>query len=554
MPYIHPRVWLMYVKSRTHDLYAHYILRLKLIRGSTNNPSRPYSRVGQGVPNALAAMRRSVLVPSHPISLSRMESMSFSRYSLCPTAIDQPFLFSLSAALCLFLLSAPLTRAQVGGLTVAATLEQFDNTLDGAISDVGFHADRAAWHMHSKGTALIEAWKAANQQLLDQAVGDLAAIERDLFEDLSDTVEEIDYNIRQRIDQTEDLQARVENMIGRMPWVENLPVVYGYSPLLIHNDLQTTRSIRLAVEGTRFGTNEAWIEGLGSRHQLRGTATRRSTLIDAGLLPASSKTISQMNFTVRIRHVEDSFWDFLPFVEPRVDTLSYELSTYILPQTVGEYTGWYEVNKEVERSARRSGAVHEAKGRRLSRSFNAKPGWKIKPQSGDAPSFIQVRGRHPVDSRLLNAVVGEGQNRMSIQDHLKRGTIVWVVTHVNDGRLNGISRDSEGESFSIDIEGDEPGTFDGRGSMKGYPVWLETQVQTVPERKVISPGTFTWGRDVSLDLADATRWQLSIELYNGEKRIVEGKDRIVGTYEVEPNEDESAIAIRPVPASEAEIR
>jgi hypothetical protein len=163
--------------------------------------------------------------------------------------------------------AAPPASAQVGSIAASATtgavIDQVADRLNEALDKATANGDFLAMRASQEALYVIDAFKKANQGLLDDAFHRIGSERRALINGLRETTQAIEEG---RVDTLERLQATGDQMdrLVRDSTFKRQPVVYRIRGSLVTPG--ETQDIRLTVSGYRLTTDRPYLLFRGQRY------------------------------------------------------------------------------------------------------------------------------------------------------------------------------------------------------------------------------------------------------------------------------------------------
>lgn len=410
---------------------------------------------------------------------------------------------TISTAIFLAVSAPQQTQGQIlevaKGAATSVVIDQLFGSLNGLVDNARQSGDFLAMRAAQEALYVLDAFKATNSELLDQAFDAIGKERQAFLNDVNRIVGQIEAG---RVDTLERLQQTGDQFdrLTRDVTFKEFPVLFRYRGSVVTPG--ETTDIRLVVEGHRLTRGEPYLTFRGKQYpaKIDGEALRFDLPRALFVAAADKPNFEEASLTVENR--EGGFLGWFQTVSQK----EYNLSLVTLPKTVATVTLSYnEISAVPQERAFQEEVSHNSS----SRNWNCRP-FVYSPAAGDRRFDV---------------------TRSSVQPH--------------SGNSRGQLRNPQVRDVGISFElCARRGTFDGdngfRHAIVRYvEVWTtsQSQPQTVSEQ-------LSWTASTTVRMpADFNGLTIDVRDFNGVSRTVTEAGGITGRFASVRYDAESRVVI-----------
>ncbi|RWP68182.1 hypothetical protein [Mesorhizobium sp.] len=220
----------------------------------------------------------------------------------------------------------PVTDFFLGGIE-----DKAENLMEKARSE----ANAVAWGVADAAKSVIEAWKLSNAELLDKAFSGLSVQQRELFNNMDETLTRLENNQELVVRDAEKLTAEWSGVIKNLPFTNHDPEVLNYRPRVIVPIGEGT--VPLVVTGPKLSSAEPSFNSSGKAMPV-GRSTDHELLVqlNRGDLTFEETKSSFAQYKLTFDSKAFSWWQ--PWTWWSRDRITRDTTIWLLPKQMAAFT------------------------------------------------------------------------------------------------------------------------------------------------------------------------------------------------------------------------
>lgn len=138
------------------------------------------------------------------------------------------FLFTL-----LLCSNSTLEATAADPITVAFGIKMMDDTLNSAISNIGYEARKTSFAAFQNAHLLLEDFKIIYADSLNKTITELKVVEKQAYDDMQALINDLSQNTHKNLVEIQQISDQLARSITNLPFTDRQPRVFCYTPQLV---------------------------------------------------------------------------------------------------------------------------------------------------------------------------------------------------------------------------------------------------------------------------------------------------------------------------------
>ena len=387
----------------------------------------------------------------------------------------------------------PAQAQDLSGMMVGPAISMLRGQLDNIIKSASQDFDLVVFNAATEARGALDAWERVNSNLLDKAFDRLDTTQRQMFQNIEKTIDQLNEAGSDRLKQAQSLTDTAAQIVATIP-TNRKAYINRYGPRVVFPGGTTPVALRLHGTHLNKAKLAARIGDGKPLEQIESTATSASFLIPDSAFVGPDGASRPLSITVS--------YLASPYAWFGKDPSTAQVAPWVMPMTMASYRVSATVG--VEQIERKMETFHtgrlSGRNRNVFKGIRPPDGWRFDLERFD--SVARVRGDGGEAGRCQKvADEDRAENGVKIQgrvDEIRQGS--WRGVRYDDGWIRCIAE---------------------------LPIYRVVKSSKLVD---VGGGQLGWYKTVRLDAPqDVTSWQIQMKTFDGRELVFNGpaNDRYV---------------------------